>query len=108
LALAARATAKAAKDSEAAARIEASMWNVFSPAYRDEMRRSFVEHRSAWAALLARERVVLTCYCHLDARLPGTELLARGHCHRVLLAGFLCACGAIYGGELATKKESAA
>jgi hypothetical protein len=54
-----------------------------------------------------RERVVLTCYCPLDARLPPTELLARGHCHRVLLASYLAACGAVYGGELPAKARAA-
>ncbi len=65
-------------------------------------------HPDAWSDLLAEKRRVLTCWCPLDARLPPTDLLARGHCHRVLLASFLTACGAVYGGELAMPKARAA
>lgn len=106
-ALEARSRAKKASPADAAG-IESEMWSRYAPAYRDEMRRSYREHRAAWDALLARERVVLTCYCALDARLQVTDLLARGHCHRVLLAGFLVACGAVYGGEIAIPKARAA
>jgi len=40
--------------------------------------------------LLSREHVVLVCYC--------TDWQ---HCHRLLLAGLLERCGAVYGGEQA-------
>jgi hypothetical protein len=105
-ALAARAQAKLVSPDEARA-IENAMWAIYEPAYRAEMRRSYVENRAAWDRLLARERVVLQCYCPLDARLPATELLARGHCHRVLLAQYLTACGAVYMGELAARARAA-
>ena len=57
--------------------------------YRKLMRRSYVEHRHIWDELLARDRVVLVCFCR-----PGA------FCHRLLLAGFLEQCGAKYEGEI--------
>lgn len=83
-------------------------WAKYAPAYRAEMRRSYREHRAAWDALLARERVVLTCYCALDPRLSPVDQLARGQCHRVLLAGYLAACGAVYCGEIALPRAKKA
>lgn len=73
-----------------AARIEAEMWERYVPAYLAEMRRSYVEHRGAWEAMLARPRVVLCCYC--------TD---HEHCHRAILrTRILPALGAIDGGEV--------
>ncbi len=67
---------------------------IYDRAYREEMRQSYVEHRAVWDALLARTRVVLTCYC-VDHLL----------CHRSLLAhDILPALGAVYGGELSRPK----
>ena len=57
--------------------------------YVEEMRRSWLEHRGAWLAVLARPRVVLCCYCTNPAE-----------CHRSLLAGLLAKCGAEVRGEV--------
>jgi len=78
-----------------ACQLENALWERYTPLYLAEMRGSYVRHREAWDALLARPRVVLTCYC---AAWPGQPL----HCHRVLLAErCLVPCGAVYFGELA-------
>jgi hypothetical protein len=50
----------------------------YSECYTAEMRVSFVRHRAAWDEVLARERVVLCCYCQDPAL-----------CHRSLLAQLL-------------------
>lgn len=57
--------------------------------YRELMRASWRRNRAEWQRLLARDRVVLVCFCP-----PGA------FCHRVLLAGYLEKCGATYCGEL--------
>jgi hypothetical protein len=59
-----------------------------------EMRVSFVERRPAWKALLARDRVVLVCFC-FDA----------SHCHRTLLAGILEKLGATVAGEVSADEQ---
>mgnify|MGYP000140160857 CR=1 FL=1 len=65
-------------------------WTNYVPAYFDEMRRSYVDNRAQWTALLARERVVLCCYC--------TDPV---HCHRAILRGrILPALGAVDEGEM--------
>ena len=70
--------------------IIAQSWSSYVPAYLGEMRRSYVENRAQWSALLARERVVLCCYC--------TD---REHCHRAILrARILPALGAVDDGEV--------
>lgn len=51
------------------------VWANYQRSYLAEMRRSYVQFRDQWLALLARPRVVLCCYC-VDA----------AHCHRTLLA----------------------
>lgn len=66
-----------------------SAWNVYVEAYRAEMLVSYRQNRAAWDALLARERVVLCCYCS-----------DRTRCHTVLLAGYLEKLGARYEGEV--------
>lgn len=75
---------------DAAKRAWLDAWSTYQRTYLDEMRRSYVAHRAQWAALLARTRVVLCCYC-VDAE----------HCHRTLLArDILPRLGATNGGEL--------
>jgi hypothetical protein len=70
--------------------IERRAWERYVPAFVEEMRASYRAHRPAWAALLARERVVLCCYC-ADPQ----------HCHRRILAGeILPKLGAVDGGEI--------
>lgn len=65
-------------------------WRSYITAYEREMAKSRVENRAQWDALLARERVVLCCYC------TDPE-----HCHRALLrARILPALGAIDEGEV--------
>ena len=67
-------------------------WTWYQAAYTEEMRVSYRQHRAAWDALRARERVVLACYCR-DA----------GTCHRTVLAALLARMGnAGNGGELST------
>lgn len=67
-----------------AASIEDAAWAVYAPLYVAEMRAGYGKrdapgpHREAWDRLLARERVVLVCFCDVEKW--------RGHCHRVLLA----------------------
>lgn len=53
-------------------------WKFYVPRYMDEMRHSWRDHRAEWAALVARDRVVLVCHCAKP-----------GMCHRSLLAGIL-------------------
>lgn len=77
-----------------AGRLTAADWQEYSERYREEMRQSYRANRAAWDALLARDRVVLACYC---VAIPEIQ------CHRVLLARILEQLGAVYGGELAAK-----
>lgn len=71
-----------------AGQIEAAAWDRYVPLYTAEMRVSYQRRRVAWNGLLARERVVLVCYC--------TD---PNHCHRRLLAGILVKLGAVDEGE---------
>ena len=65
-------------------------WSAYVPAYVAEMKASYRAHHAAWAALLARDRVVLCCYC--------TD---PDHCHRAILrARILPALGAVDEGEV--------
>jgi uncharacterized protein YeaO (DUF488 family) len=66
-------------------------WLWYVEEYLKAMGRSHRFHRAAWDALLARERVVLVCYC-TDAK----------RCHRSILARILESLGAINRGELPT------
>ena len=50
-------------------------WTAYATRYTDEMRASFHRDERAWRDLLARPRVVLTCFC-ADA----------AQCHRTILA----------------------
>lgn len=70
--------------------VERRAWERYVPAYLAEMRESYRCNRAAWGALLARQRVVLVCYC------TDSE-----HCHRTLLArDILPKLGATYCGEI--------
>ena len=65
-------------------------WRAYVPAYLAEMRASYRAHRAAWDALLARDLVVLVCYCGSAER-----------CHRTILGReILPKLGAVYCGEL--------
>lgn len=76
---------------------ERGSWEEYERKYLDEMRASYAANRAAWSALLARETIVIVCYC-VDAE----------HCHRRLLrAVILPKLGAVDGGEVSeTAKES--
>lgn len=63
-------------------------WAGYTSVYLTEMAESQKRHPDAWQALLARERVVLVCYCR-----------EREHCHRGLLARLLVEQGAVDEGE---------
>jgi uncharacterized protein YeaO (DUF488 family) len=67
----------------------ADEWRQYASQYLQEMSRSRRLNPAAWAALLARQRVVLTCYCPHPV-----------HCHRHLLARILAHLGAENKGEL--------
>lgn len=67
-----------------------AVFATYADAYRVEMRESFTMQRPDWQALLARERVVLVCFCRDHRR-----------CHRSLAAEILAACGADNRGEIA-------
>ena len=71
--------------------IEDRMWAVYLPKYTEEMRESYRVHRDVWEEVLARPKVVLTCFCDV--------VKWKSHCHRVVLAGLLVKCGAVYEGE---------
>lgn len=65
-------------------------WARYVAAYTAEMRESYRLQREAWDALLARERVVLLCYCH------GVP-----QCHRYVLGhDILPRLGAVFEGEI--------
>jgi hypothetical protein len=73
-----------------AGRIEDAAWERYRPAFIAEMRRSYREERAAWNALLARDRVVLCCFC-----------AAWQQCHRFILrTEILPKLGAVDAGEI--------
>jgi hypothetical protein len=79
------------------------VWGRYRNLYRLEMRDSYGRlHRAAWDKLLARERVVLCCYCALPREPPDSDgsKPRELQCHRILCAGYLVALGAKYMGEL--------
>ena len=79
----------AASMREAEAARWADAWDTYRAAYVAEMRQRYRHDRRPWDRLLARERVVLMCYCS-DAE----------HCHRrVLGETILPALGAVWCGE---------
>lgn len=61
----------------------------YAAAYYEMMEASYKNHPSEWAALLAKEKIVLCCYCPAGA-----------FCHRLLLAKILVKLGAKYEGEI--------
>lgn len=65
-------------------------WRWYMAEYLKEMSRSHQRHRDVWDALLARDRIVLVCYCTDPER-----------CHRKVLARILGSLGANNHGELA-------
>ena len=73
-----------------AAKTDEQAWDVYVPAFIEEMRLSYRVRREAWDWLLAKERVVLVCYCVEPER-----------CHRRLLASqILPKLGALDCGEI--------
>lgn len=65
-------------------------WLDYVERYTDEMRTSYRTSRAAWDGLVARERVVLVCFCTDAAR-----------CHRAILREHLLpALGAVDAGEI--------
>lgn len=66
-------------------------WRWYVAEYLKEMGCSHHRHRAVWDALLARDRVVLVCYCTNVDR-----------CHRKVLARILESLGATNRGELPT------
>ena len=70
-------------------------WREYVEGYLKEMGRSHRVHKASWDALLARERVVLVCYCTNPQR-----------CHRTILARILESLGAVNRGELPTVTKS--
>lgn len=70
-------------------------WRSYAQKYAAEMQTSRVAHRAAWDALLARQRVVLTCYCTDPLR-----------CHRRVLGLLLAHLGADFRGELPRPDEA--
>lgn len=72
-----RKTAQAMLDARALEDLDADaarLWARYARGYTEEMRNSYRLNGAAWDALLARERVVLVCYC-TDAE----------RCHRAIL-----------------------
>lgn len=63
-------------------------WERFVAEYREEMKRSYMEFRPQWDALLGLNEVTLCCYC-----------IEPNKCHRTVLAGLLAKCGARNLGE---------
>lgn len=73
-------------------------WWGYVAAYTREMRQSYRDHRAVWERLLARDEVVLACYC-ANANL----------CHRTILAAsILPTLGASYEGERPVPGEGTA
>ncbi len=64
-------------------------WRAYAAGYLKEMARSYKINRPEWDLLLARERIVLVCYCTNPLR-----------CHRRVLARILASLGAVDCGEL--------
>lgn len=80
----------ATRGDEEAAR---NAWSRYAEGYRGEMRTSYLRHRAAWTATLAKPRLVVVCFC------SGEDAAAK-RCHRFLLASYFAALGADYRGEL--------
>ncbi len=65
----------------------------YTDVYYQMMRKSYVERRSEWEAILNLDQVTLVCFC---AYFKNGQ---RVFCHRHLLADMLVKCGANYAGE---------
>lgn len=65
-------------------------WKQYAATYLKEMAKSRRLNPAAWEALLARQRVVLVCYCSVNPK----------RCHRRILARILASMGAVDRGEL--------
>ncbi len=76
----------------AAVESERRAWAVYERGFLAEMA------HAPFAALLERERVVLTCLCARPLWWPASEPWA--YCHRFLVASLLVERGAIDGGEI--------
>lgn len=75
--------------------LELVAWRAYVPAYVEEMRASYRQHRGDWERLLARSRVVLACKCAAPDR-----------CHRTVLATLILPrLGAEYRGEIASRRD---
>lgn len=75
--------------------LELQAWRVYVPAFLEEMRASYRQHRVAWERLLARPRVVLACACKAPER-----------CHRTILATLILPkLGAVYMGERVSRRD---
>jgi uncharacterized protein YeaO (DUF488 family) len=61
----------------------------YTQMYYKLMRQNYKNNREEWEKLLAREKVVLLCYCYSGA-----------FCHRYLLKDMLVKAGAEYKGEI--------
>ena len=61
----------------------------YTDAYLLMMKESYKKNRKEWDDLLAKDRIVLVCYCPAGA-----------FCHRYLLANILVKLGATYEGEI--------
>lgn len=84
-----REIAAVTNGTDIAARVHDAMWALYRGAFAAEMKLSYREQRPAWERTLARDRIVLVCFCTTP------------QCHRVLVAEFLAKCGATNCGELA-------
>jgi len=72
-------------------------FNLYSMRYTAQMRLSRDEHPQPWTDLLARQHVVLVCYCTDPNR-----------CHRRVLAHILEGLGAVDAGELVSSAAATA
>ena len=61
----------------------------YTEMYHERMQKSYHKNKAVWEKLLARDRVVLVCFCQKGM-----------FCHRLLLAKLLERLGAVYKGEL--------
>ena len=64
-------------------------WEEYKAQYYEMMRKSYEDNFERWQEILAREELVLLCYCK-----------SPGRCHRRLLAEMLEEAGANYEGEI--------
>lgn len=69
--------------------IPPEVWQTYVTGYKKLMEQNEKIHRATWAELLARERVVLCCYCRDTV-----------FCHRRVLANLLVHRGAMDHGEI--------